>query len=232
MRPMTSTGLGRRLLMPLDTLERHRVAANLLGDAVTVLDVGGVQGELVAFLPGRAVTTANIRAPADVIYDGATLPFPDRAFDAVASLDVLEHVAPGRRRLHVEELTRVAERRVVVCCPLGSGGHAAAERELAEHLRAGDAGHAMLEQHLVLGLPTEEELRVLVRDAPFRFELLFHGDYRRAAELVRLGAEAHCSPIGLVRYAARRVLTRPRLHLAGESGPFTNRVFMVGGRSD
>jgi hypothetical protein len=220
------------LRMPLDTQERHRVAARLLGDAATVLDVGGVAGELPAFCPCRQVTVANVRPPADVIYDGGTLPFPAGAFEAVTSLDVLEHIERSRRRAHIDELVRVAARRVVLCSPLGTPEHVAGEHRLASwYTSLAGEPHPMLAQHLELGLPTEDELGALARGTDLRFQLLFHGDFRRTDELFRLGARARGSPTGLARYSIRRLLSRPDLALTSHSGPFTNRVFLVGERS-
>jgi hypothetical protein len=225
----------RRLLLRLrlhpDTAERHAIVGMLLGEPEQVLDVGGSPDALAAYYPDDRVTVANVRPPADVVFDGRLLPFPDRSFEAVTSLDVLEHVEPVRRRTHLEELTRVAGRRIVLCCPLGSAQHAAAEVETAAwYERVTGAPHPMLAEHLERGLPTEAELRELVGGLPVRFEVLFHGDFRRADELFRLGTRAKRRPGALARYVVRRLLTKPDLELAAESGPFTNRAFLVGER--
>ncbi|MGI8511280.1 MAG: methyltransferase domain-containing protein [Solirubrobacteraceae bacterium] len=71
-------------------------------------------------------------APADVVFDGVTLPYPDGASDLVTSLDVLEHLARPERAGHVAEVLRVAGERAVLCCPLGAPELNTAERELAE----------------------------------------------------------------------------------------------------
>jgi hypothetical protein len=122
----------RRFALPLDTAERHRLVARLASPACSVLDVGGVAGQLAAFLPDALITTINVSEAADVRFDGRVIPYPDRSFDVVTSLDVLEHVDPLERFAHMAECARVAARRVVLSCPLGTPAHEAAERTVAE----------------------------------------------------------------------------------------------------
>jgi Methyltransferase domain len=215
--------LARRLLHPRDTWERHVIVARAVERPGSVLDVGGRPGELAGFLPGSAVTALNVDEPADVVVDGARLPFDDEAFDVVTSLDVLEHLPHERRRSHLEELVRVARRQVVVCCPLGTTAHMEAERELALWYRS-ETGrpHRFLEEHLAHGLPSEAELRELVRDLPFRFELAFQGDFRRTNEVFRASVQKR-----LVRYG--RELLRPAdAKLAAAPTGVTNRAFLYG----
>lgn len=202
-------------LVAPDTWERHALAAGLAGFPGSLLDVGGA-GLVRRFLPGTEVTTANVEPPADVVLTGAELPFADGSFDAVTSIDVLEHLPPVERAVHVAELRRVARRRVVLTTPLGTPEHVEAERELAEwHEAVTGRRHRYLDEHLRLGLPTLEELRELAGDG----ELFFHGDFRRAAELFRLGVRRR--PLDLARLA----LARADRNLAVTPTPLTNRAF-------
>jgi SAM-dependent methyltransferase len=202
----------RRGLRPRspDTRERHKVVSRALEDAATVLDVGGRTGELASFLPRSSVTTANVRGPADVLFSGETLPFDTDSFVAATSLDVLEHIWRERRGRHLEELVRVARERVVVCCPLGTPEHVAAERELAAR-----RPHPFLEDHLAKGLPTEQELHDLVAGLPFSFHFAFHGDFRRVIRIFELAG-------------VLQLLRPPDLELRAEAGRYTNRVFLFG----
>ena len=200
-----------KLFAARDTLERHAVAAQLLGAPATVVDVGGTPGGLAAALPQTRVVVANVEPPADVVLTpGAPLPFGDDAFDAAASLDVLEHLARDERARHLAELVRVARTRVVVCCPLGTPEHVRVEDELrARH------GHRWLDGHERHGLPTEAELRELADGWTFRF----HGDVHEAAARFR----------GRRNILARLRDARPPLDLElhGTARPATNRVFLV-----
>ncbi len=228
-RPYQAAALTRLRLAP-DTDERHALAARLAGRPETVLDVGGVKGQLAALLPQSRVTTVNVDEPADVVFDGATLPFPDRSFELVTSLDVLEHLQREERAAHLRELARVAASHIVLCCPLGTQAHALAEAELAAwHAAIVGRRHRFLDEHVVNGLPTEAELRDLVAPiGDFSFQFRYHGDFRRIQEVFRLGvvAKARRRPRALAAYARRRLTNRPDLVLDDAAGPFTNRVFL------
>jgi hypothetical protein len=222
-----------RLRLPLDTRERHAVAARFVGHAETVLDVGGVQGLLALFLPSGRITTVNVEPPADMLFDGDVLPFADRTFAAAVSLDVLEHLPRERRRAHLAELARVADQRVVLCCPLGSGDHVAAEQATAAwYASVTGRRHRFLEEHLEHGLPTEAELRALTALVPYSFEIAFHGDFRRTDELFRLGVLARngFSVRNIGAFARRRLGLRADVALASSPALHTNRVFLVGNR--
>ena len=211
-----------------DTYARHALAAQLVGDADSVLDVGGVCRGLARFLPKTRIVVANVEPPADVVFDGRRLPFADSSFAAATSLDVLEHLLREQRAEHVAELARVARGRVVLASPLGSEQHAEAERALAAWYEATTgAAHPRLAQHVAYGLPTAQELLALAEGAGLRGELFFHGDFRRLERLFRLAARARRSPPALVRYAVLRIATRPDVTLTRLPVPHTNRAFLV-----
>jgi len=189
-----------------------------------------VQGELSLFSPNARVTALNIEGRADAHFDGSTIPFADDSFDAAVSLDVLEHISPSERGRHLSELQRVAARLVVVCCPLGTNEHVKAERELAAWYRdLTGTPHRFLEEHIDTGLPTEAELRSLAAEAGLHGELRFQGEFRRANQLFRLGAEAKARrrPITVARYAVARAGLNRRSRTTGVSRPEANRVFLV-----
>jgi hypothetical protein len=211
-----------------DTYARHALAARLVGDAESVLDVGGVPGWLARFLPKSRIVVANVEPPADVVFDGRRLPFADASFASGTSLDVLEHIPRDQRPAHIAELARVVRGRVVLATPLGSEEHSKAERELAAWYEATTgAAHPRLAQHVAYGLPTEEELLALAELAGLRGRLFFQGDFRRVERLFRLAAQARRNPLARARYAVVRTAARPELTLAGVSAPHTNRVFLV-----
>jgi hypothetical protein len=227
------TALGRwarRTRMAADTRERHAIVSDLAGTPATVLDVGGVAGEMEAFLPAATVTSLNIGdESADVHFDGSRIPYGDDSFEVAMSLDVLEHIPAPQRLGHVEELTRVAARRAILCCPLGTPEHVAAEREVAAWHREVTGGrHRFLEEHLERGLPTESELREIAVAAG-GFELRFQGDFRSVVELFRLGvlARRRPTPGRLARYASARLGGRARPRLEERSNPYTNRAFLI-----
>jgi hypothetical protein len=219
----------RRALLPADTWSRHRAAVRFLGRSAHVLDVGGVRGLLALFLPQASVIAANVERPADVLYDGVRLPFRDASFAAVTSLDVLEHLPRKARGPHVAELARVAAGTIVICAPLGTVEHDAAEADLAVWYRATTGvAHRFLEEHLAHGLPTVSELHDLAASTGLSFELAYQGDFRVTNELFRLAvaARAERRPDLVLRYLRARNARRDG-DLFGSAGRWTNRAFVV-----
>lgn len=221
----------KRWLLPADTWERHHFVADFAADARTVLDVGGIAGQLASFMPGADVTTLNVGdEEADEHFDGLRIPYDDDAFDAVVSLDVLEHIDRGSRETHLAELARVAASRVVLCCPLGTPEHVEAEREVAAWYReTTGSAHRFLEEHIERGLPTENELAGLASAAGLDATLHFHGDFRRAIRVFQLsvGLRQHPGPRSLAAYARARLDLRRDRRLSSRSNARSNRVFLV-----
>lgn len=100
-------------------LKRHHAAAaaiDALGLArLRVLDAGCRDGVLASLLPAAQVVGVDRAGRPDVIADVVRLPFADRAFDAVAALDVLEHC--DNLRAAFLELLRVTDRLLLVSLP-------------------------------------------------------------------------------------------------------------------
>jgi hypothetical protein len=219
-----------RILAAPDTIERHLIVAEMLGAPERVLDVGGLPGQLNRYLPHSTVIAANVAEPTDVIIPSDHLPFPDGAFTATTSLDVLEHVPPANRGSFISEMLRVTERRSVLCCPLGSPEHDAIESEIDAWYRevTGD-GHPWLREHLQYRLPTLESIQSLYEQAGARARFAFHGDARVTSEQFRtvvLARKRH-RPGDLARFAAFRLFYRPQTDVLGSRSAFTNRVFAI-----
>lgn len=167
--------------LPFDYYGRYRLAAEVV-EAVTapggrVLDVGGGAGMLSAFLDDRDVVCCDLSAPGDarvaattlVLADGTRLPFADGTFEAVVSLDTLEHVeAPVRDRL-LDEAARVARDWVLVICPCATDGVADADSALLAYVRQrfGEefATVEVLTEHLSFGHPDPERVAGRLRAA-------------------------------------------------------------------
>lgn len=166
------------LRQPFDHHARYRLAADVVlatvGPSATVLDLGGGPGSLHAFLPRAKVVSTDIVAPGEwhqqaprlVLADGARLPFRDGAFDAVVSLDTLEHVRPESRDDFLAETARVAARWALVVCPFDTPGVADADTALrayvANRFPPDLPTIGILDEHLGYGHPSLERTRALL----------------------------------------------------------------------
>lgn len=86
------------------------------------------------------------------------LPFPDRAFDVVVALDLLEHVPPPDRARALSELARVGRGRVVVACPAGAPALRSDRRLAGFYRRLGLPVAPWLAEHLDHGFPERSEI--------------------------------------------------------------------------
>lgn len=91
-----------------------------------------------------------------------SLPFEDHSFDAVISVDSLEHVPEDSREEVVAEMLRTASGMAVIAVPSGPGAEAQ-DRFLANRYRQvrGEDYH-FFSDHLQNGLPDREELKMMI----------------------------------------------------------------------
>jgi len=136
-----------------------------------LLDVGSGSTGIEPLLPGEWVVVSldadfadygalvtSDRAATRVLGDVRQLPFPDRTFDAVVAVDLLEHVAPTDRTTAIAELCRVAARRAVIACPTGKAAIEADTRIRDALVARGASVPPWLDEHLDNGFPERDEL--------------------------------------------------------------------------
>lgn len=92
--------------------------------------------------------------------DVTELPFADREFDVVVALDLLEHVPPDLREKALQEMARVAGRRLIMGCPCGAKA-LRSDHGLARWYRALPRRDVptWLDEHLDNGFPEPAELQ-------------------------------------------------------------------------
>ncbi|MDP8245212.1 MAG: methyltransferase domain-containing protein [Candidatus Hinthialibacter antarcticus] len=112
------------LELAFDHYQRYRFVSQILPhiapDAKRILDVGGALGRLPLFFPDAEIEVIDCSwedAPWARIYDGSRLPYDDASFDAVVSIDTLEHVPPQQREPFLQEVARVSRDAVLICGP-------------------------------------------------------------------------------------------------------------------
>jgi GT2 family glycosyltransferase/SAM-dependent methyltransferase len=155
---------GRRFGIAVDRLAKLLAGAT---GVVRILDVGcNVLNLFPKFFTDR-VRITRCDTFENVAHDphyvrivpGEPLPFADEQFDAVVSLEVLEHIPPTGRGFFLKECLRVSKNGCVWSCPNGEADVKRAERagSMAFERRNGKP-HPFLSEHAEFGLPTEAEI--------------------------------------------------------------------------
>jgi SAM-dependent methyltransferase len=165
----------------LDVAFRYLRARDILGanPSERILEIGSA-GEgfgryadvTLTAVESRAGGASSRRRVRVVRASGTSLPFRDRGFGAVLSVDVLEHVPPADRPVFLRECLRVAARRLVLIFPSGE----AAEEQDRELYAYGDLSSTgpddMLREHLANGLPAAEEVARLLHASGRPMEII------------------------------------------------------------
>lgn len=113
----------------------------------SVLDVGGGEGWLAAFLPEMDYCLVE---PDNNGISGIHLPFADKSFDYVISCHVLEHIPVEERETYLDQLVAKARKSVLLLNPFHEEGGFVEDR-LKLFIDITDARWA--HEHLACGLP-------------------------------------------------------------------------------
>lgn len=162
-----------------DSYERHKKVGSLIEKSSSILDVGGQLHALAQFCNSPKIVVANLKESeekSDVIIKGPKLPFPKDKFDVVCSIDVLEHIPKNDRKSFIDDLVRVAKRRVILSFPIGTPEHANYENKMHEWLKDKKFNVEYLKEHIKLGLPRKDELENMLRG--YKHELFYSGNLK------------------------------------------------------
>jgi hypothetical protein len=150
----------------LDVDLRYMPVARFLREmasAATILEVGSGYIGITPYID-RTVVGVDAEFPAEPmpnmlpVISKAVLPFRDRTFDVVISLDTLEHVPREFRQLFWNELIRTAKRYVIVGFP--EGEEAEEHDRLMEqfYIRQHGSVHQYFVEHRTHRIPRGEEV--------------------------------------------------------------------------
>ncbi len=133
-------------------------------DGGRILEVGSGSFGLALFIGKRVIgldtsfdrETHELLAP--IRGRAGLLPFEDRSFDLVVSLDLVEHVPPADRPRLIAEMYRVCGSHLVIGCPIGQTA-VECDRRFANWLgRNGKDLPLWLAEHLETDMPQEQEI--------------------------------------------------------------------------
>ena len=133
---VTVYGLSEALLLvkQIDVFERYAYAVNeinkISAENLSILDVGA-GGEGISFFAGLLKPKCSFflfdlqkdgfvgssKNPV-IIGDGCKLPFRNKAFDVVVSVDMVEHIPRQIRHNFYPELKRISSKKIIITCPL------------------------------------------------------------------------------------------------------------------
>ena len=106
-----------------------------------------------------------------VLGDGMQLPFRDKSFDYVLSIDNLEHIPAELRPVLISEVLRVARRKVFLAVPC-NGDAAKQDRKLdTMYLERHGERFPFLTEHVDFGLPSEGDILGAVRHAVNKLDM-------------------------------------------------------------
>ncbi len=157
-----------------DSYQRFKFVANLLKKTKvkTILDVGGDIGHLRYFLPKKKIVTADISDKADIKIKKTKkykLPFKDKEFDAVVTIDTFQYVKKEQRKDFIKELLRVSEQYVIITAPFFSKSVVEAEKECntfyKKIFKKDNRWFAITLKH---GIPKFNELKNSIKDYSYK----------------------------------------------------------------
>jgi SAM-dependent methyltransferase len=140
-----------------------------MGSAVSILDVGSGGLGIAPYLKRNVVgLDTHFSPPFDarlIQKKGSALdiPFPDKSFDVVISVDMFEHIPPDSRTKAIREMMRVAKQKVIIAVPCGEMSHKQ-DKMLEDYYREMySRSYRFLDEQIEYGLPQKSEFAILIR---------------------------------------------------------------------
>jgi SAM-dependent methyltransferase len=150
--PPTSS-LNHNTYFRLSSLQREIQERGGNFSSYSVLDVGGGEGTLAAFIRDASYCLAE---PTINGISGTALPFPDDSFDFVVSCHVLEHIPENERSQFLDQLLAKSTRGVILLNPFE-----VADTKMTERLKliVELTGASWAKEHLECSLPRVADIQ-------------------------------------------------------------------------
>lgn len=137
-----------------------------------ILDVGGYPALIKDFVNSSSITVTDILDLEDPDYvkaDATKLPFKDKSFETVVSLDTLEHIKAAKRAIFIKQLARVCKDNLVLIAPFKNEVSGLADKLFQEfYLRNFNHKFGTLQEHIDNGLPNLNEALKCVKEQGFK----------------------------------------------------------------
>jgi len=93
------------------------------------------------------------------------LPFKDRSFDAVVSIDMLEHLSPEIRKMAISEMIRVSNNKVYLSFPTGNFSRHI-DMAISRYYKLTHGQELpFLKEHLMFGLPKTKDIEGFIKNS-------------------------------------------------------------------
>ncbi len=146
-------------------LRLHRTAEAVsaaIKTSESILDVGGFDGALALFLPQHSIDVLD-----PITTGGTGLSITTEPYDAVVSIDALEHVEPRQRRSFLEQMCKVTRFACFINFP---GRQTAAAQKLVFEL----TNNPLVREHVEWPLPAIDDVKRHLESAGFLVETIRH----------------------------------------------------------
>lgn len=145
----------------------------------TVLEIGSGSLGIAPYLK-KKVTGLDLYFPSphfpllyEVTGSGTDIPFSDKSFDFILSVDMLEHIARTARKKAIEEAVRVCKRELIIAVPCGRYAIEHDKRLAHRYKQKFGKDFTFLKEHIQYGLPTQSEIKALITSAATKYDRQF-----------------------------------------------------------
>ncbi|MBX3151487.1 hypothetical protein KF728_15140 [Candidatus Obscuribacterales bacterium] len=174
LKPTSTSGISRAVVIDVTrrsdlTWDRyarlHRTAESIrqvVQKSEVILDVGGYDGALALFLPEHHIDVLD-----PITTGGTALSITAEPYEAVVSIDALEHVPPENRDTFLIQLSKLGRRACFINFPSAATAN-------AQKLIFDLTGNPLIQEHVAWPLPSLVYVKKFLESAGFSVHVLQH----------------------------------------------------------